>query len=168
MILFPGLARCLQVLFLALGIVLLPSVTEAGLFDKMGARSIPTSDREGSEIQAVIVGILPRCFPESANGSLEIVFRKGSVRLEGGRIDLVKALLPAKDLALRDFGDGVVGDDGGSRCGRGCDHRLVWARAGNREHGERGGTERQFHFVLMSPVGTRRADIPVAPQVGPG
>ena len=38
MILFPGLARCLQVLFLALGIVLLPSVTEAGLFDKMRAR----------------------------------------------------------------------------------------------------------------------------------
>ena len=38
MILFPGLARCLQVLFLALGIVLLPSVSEAGLFDKMRAR----------------------------------------------------------------------------------------------------------------------------------
>jgi len=38
MILFPGLARCLQVLFLALGIVLFPSVTEAGLFDKMRAR----------------------------------------------------------------------------------------------------------------------------------
>ena len=78
----------------------------------------PTSDREGSEIQAVIVGILPRCFPESANGSLEIVFRKGSVRLEGGRIDLVEALLSAKDLALRDFGDGVVGDDGGNKEGR--------------------------------------------------
>jgi lipoprotein-anchoring transpeptidase ErfK/SrfK len=38
MILFPGLARCLQVLSLAFGIVLLPSVTEAGLFDKMRAR----------------------------------------------------------------------------------------------------------------------------------
>ena len=38
MILFPGLARCLQVLFLALGIVLFPSVSEAGLFDKMRAR----------------------------------------------------------------------------------------------------------------------------------
>ncbi len=38
MILFPGLARCLQVLSLAFGIILLPSVTEAGLFDKMRAR----------------------------------------------------------------------------------------------------------------------------------
>ena len=44
MILFPGLARCLQVLFLALGIVLLPSVSEAGLFDKMRARKEARKD----------------------------------------------------------------------------------------------------------------------------
>ena len=65
-------------------------------------------------MEAVIVWILPRCLPEAVDGSLEVVLRKRLARLEGGRVHLVDAFLPAKDLALRDFGDGVVGDDGGS------------------------------------------------------
>ena len=44
MILFPGLARCLQILSLVFGIVLLPSVIEAGLFDKMRARKEARKD----------------------------------------------------------------------------------------------------------------------------